>query len=67
MSETVWGRTCQECGHIQESKPPAEYKVDSWTEVKCKKCKSEALDYGSDSFARGTAGVVTRVDSSDDE
>jgi hypothetical protein len=41
-----WIRTCQECGHKQETKPPAEYKNDSWRNVKCKACKSEALDYG---------------------
>lgn len=46
----VWIRTCQECGHEQEAKPPIEY-VDKgherWRELKCKKCKSMALDYGS--------------------
>lgn len=42
----MWIRTCQECGHRQPSKPPAEYKDDSWRNVKCRKCKSEALDYG---------------------
>lgn len=43
-----WIRTCQECGHRQESKPPHTYKSESWTELKCKKCKSPALDYGSE-------------------
>lgn len=43
-----WIRTCQECGHRQESKPPPTYKGESWTELKCKKCKSPALDYGSE-------------------
>ena len=43
-----WIRTCQECGHKQVSKPPAEYKSEAWRNVKCKKCRSEALDYGSE-------------------
>lgn len=40
-------RTCQECGHKQEAKPVEDYKGDSWQRLKCNKCKSEALDYGS--------------------
>jgi len=42
-----WIRTCQECGYKQESKPIADWKSDKWKDVKCKKCKSEGLDYGS--------------------
>jgi hypothetical protein len=41
-----WIRTCQECDHKQVAKHPADYKGDVWRDVKCKKCKSEALDYG---------------------
>jgi DNA-directed RNA polymerase subunit RPC12/RpoP len=41
-----WIRVCQECSHKQVSKPIAEYKGDSWRDVKCKRCGSEALDYG---------------------
>lgn len=44
----MWIRTCQECGHRQPSKPPADYKSDAWRDVKCRKCKSIALDYGKD-------------------
>lgn len=40
-------RTCQECGHKQEERPPALYMTDGWMDVKCKRCKSEGLDYGS--------------------
>jgi transposase len=40
-------RTCQECGHKQEAKDTKTYKGESWRNLKCKKCKSEALDYGS--------------------
>lgn len=45
-------RTCQECGHQQESKPPAEYKGDAWKDIKCRKCKSYGLDYGSGGWVR---------------
>lgn len=41
-----WIRTCQECGHKQSMKSPAVQKTDNWRNAKCRKCKSEALDYG---------------------
>jgi hypothetical protein len=46
----AWKRTCQECGHIQSAKEPDHTKdlTDSYRNSKCKKCKSEALDYGND-------------------
>lgn len=44
----AWVRTCTECGHMQEAKPPSEYKGETWRELKCKRCKSPALDYGSE-------------------
>lgn len=40
-------RECQECGHKAIYKDPATYSNDRWRDVKCKRCKSEALDYGS--------------------
>lgn len=40
-------RTCQECDNRQISKPITEYKSDTWQDIKCKRCKSIALDYGS--------------------
>lgn len=43
-----WIRTCQECGLKQKCKPPAEYKGDSWKDKKCRRCKSMALDFGSE-------------------
>lgn len=49
-------RTCQECGHEQVAKDPATYKdinAEAWRDVKCKKCKSEALDYGSEQRPKG--------------
>lgn len=39
-------RTCQECGHTQVSKDPSTIKGENWRAAKCRKCKSEALDYG---------------------
>ena len=40
-------RECQECGHEAEYRNPATYKGDTWKDTKCKRCKSDALDYGS--------------------
>lgn len=46
MSE--WIRTCQECENKQEDKEPdGVTKSDAYFNRKCKKCKSEALDFGS--------------------
>lgn len=47
-SNIKWIRTCQECGHKQEDKKPDLDKelTDAYRTRKCKKCKSEALDYG---------------------
>lgn len=42
----IWIRTCQECGHKQVAKPPAEYRDDRWRDLACKACNSIALDYG---------------------
>ncbi len=41
-------RTCQECFHEQPAKEPPRDKelTDSYLNAKCKKCKSESLDYG---------------------
>ena len=43
-----WVRTCQECLHIQSAIKPDPNKevTDSYRNSKCRKCKSEALDYG---------------------
>jgi hypothetical protein len=41
-----WMRTCQECGHQQKTKKPAEPITDSYRNSVCCKCKSPALDYG---------------------
>lgn len=43
-----WFRTCQACGHVQTAiKPAQDEPSDSYRNSKCRKCKSEALDYGS--------------------
>lgn len=44
-----WIRTCQECGNKQEDKNPNGLVNLAYCNRKCKKCKSEALDYGSES------------------
>lgn len=43
-----WIRTCQECLNRQEDiKPNPEKGIpDSWCDRKCRKCKSQSLDYG---------------------
>jgi hypothetical protein len=43
-----WVRVCQECGHIQSAIQPSPEKElsDSYRNSKCRKCKSESLDYG---------------------
>lgn len=48
-----WIRTCQECGHKQETKKPSYSKADgqlaaSYANSICRKCKSPALDFGSE-------------------
>lgn len=42
----AWVRTCQECGHHQADKKPAGEPSLAYCNRECKKCKSEALDYG---------------------
>lgn len=45
---TKFIRTCQECGNKQEdTEPNSEVMTIHFTNRPCKKCKSEALDYGS--------------------
>ena len=65
----MWARTCQECGHIQEAKEPVfRFAIpDSYAYAKCKRCHSESLDYGSDSFTVNEAGKIVRVPYSEDE
>jgi len=58
MSEILrWVRKCQECGHIQSAVKPDPEKpmTDSYANSKCRRCKSEALDYGQE---RKSADIV---------
>jgi len=43
---TDWLRTCQECGNVQAMKSPEGQKTENWRDAKCRRCGSEALDYG---------------------
>lgn len=47
FSKDAHVRTCQECGHAQTARDPRTVKGDAWRDLKCKLCKSEAMDYGS--------------------
>jgi hypothetical protein len=59
----IYVRVCQECGHKQPSKPPAEYKGDAWKDVKCRKCKSYGLDYGSNGWEKDpNTGELRRIE-----
>lgn len=42
-------RTCQSCGNEQVMKDPDTIKdpKENWKNAKCRKCKSEDLDFGS--------------------
>lgn len=46
FAKDAWLRTCQECGNVQAMKSPEGQKTENWRDAKCRKCKSEALDYG---------------------
>jgi hypothetical protein len=47
LPENAHIRTCQECGHAQVAHNPDKYKSDIWRDLKCSKCKSAAMDFGS--------------------
>jgi hypothetical protein len=59
-----WLRTCQECIHKQEDKEPVygTEPPDSYKFRKCKKCKSESLDYGSYFFYNEDGTEVVEED-----
>lgn len=40
-------RTCQECGHRINTKPPGDKLTSAYQNKLCPKCKSSAFDYGS--------------------
>lgn len=49
LKDPRWIRTCQECGHEDIYPQPSTdgSMTDAYRARKCKRCKSEALDYGS--------------------
>lgn len=47
-----WFRTCQACGHVQQATEPKGKPSDAYLNAKCRKCKSEAFDYGSSADPR---------------
>lgn len=58
--DQLWFRTCQECMAKRKYKSPYDYagnslgnadKNDAWRNVKCRACKSDALDFGSTEYA----------------
>lgn len=67
MNETYFVRTCQECGHKQAMKDPTKQKSDSWRDAKCRKCKSEALDFGSDGWIKDANGNFVKPEDSNHE
>jgi hypothetical protein len=46
----MWIRTCQACGHRQpDTKPDQSAELsNAYANRKCRRCRSEALDYGRD-------------------
>lgn len=45
---SAWIRTCDACGHMQQDREPDRCKElsNAYCNRKCRKCGSEALDYG---------------------
>ena len=56
-SESLFVRTCQECGHKQVANKPvygSELRL-AYCNAKCRKCKSEALNYNNNkNFTKNT-------------
>ena len=63
----MWARKCQECGHVQKANEPKETPTAVYTNAKCRRCKSEALDYGHDGYTINNEGKVVRVYDEDEE
>lgn len=69
MSQSVYVRTCQECGHKQVAKDPMSYATGSenWRNLVCKHCKSNSLDYGSDGYTLVDGEIVRNIAEEDSE
>ena len=63
----MWARKCQECGHVQKANEPKDPVTAAYTNAKCRKCKSEALDYGHDGYILNSAGKIVRAPIQDEE
>jgi len=53
--------------HIQQASKPSGGMSESYANSRCKKCKSSALDYGSDSYEKGADGRLRRKRADEDE
>ena len=62
-------RTCQECGFLHKDTAPEYGKEpsDSYKFRKCKRCKSESLDYGSDVPAIEVGNKIVRIEETENE
>ena len=64
----VFARKCESCGHIQaDDKPTSLSPPDSYMFRKCKKCKSESLDYGHEGYAYNEKGAIVRIAAIDND
>ena len=57
-----WQRACQECGYKGfYSQPNPDNKTESWRDTKCRKCKSEALNYGKEVLVDAETNKVIEI------
>lgn len=57
-TNNVWARKCNECGNLQLDTEPVNAPTDAYLNRKCKKCKSEALDYGNSGYHIESGKIV---------
>ena len=63
-----WQRACQECGYKGFYSPPnPDNKTESWRDTKCRKCKSEALNYGKEVLIDSETNKVIEIEEEEDE
>lgn len=48
--EEIWMRTCTECSHRQVDGEPQNGMTNAYRNRKCRRCKSDSLDYGSTTY-----------------
>jgi hypothetical protein len=56
--QTVFIRTCQECGHKQKAKDPKGVLSEAYANAKCRRCYSPALDYGKNVVINAEGKIV---------